>query len=112
MPGTSGPLTTVRPVSASTRVPYREGTYTAPSLASAMRRSARGTPARLSRTQVSATSVAFSSPSPMTKASKNGATGSGWVAVGPPPSTSGSPSPRSADRSGTPPRSSMVRMLL
>ena len=48
----------------------------------------------------------------MTMASRNGASGSGCVAVGPPAMTSGSSSPRSAARSGMPPRSSIVRMFV
>ena len=43
----------------------------------------------------------------MLKASKNGAYGSGLNAQGPPPSTSGSPSPRASARSGIPARSSV-----
>ena len=48
-----------------------------------------------------------SSPSPMLKASKNGAYGSGLNAQGPPPSTSGSPSARSSACSAMPARSSV-----
>ena len=42
----------------------------------------------------------------MKKASKNGASGAGFDADGPPATTIGSPSPRSAARSGMPARSS------
>ena len=57
-------------------------------------RAARGTPRFLRSVQRSATSVARSSPSPTTTASRKVASGSGWVAVGPPARTSGSSSPR------------------
>ena len=74
-------------------------------------RSRRGTPLPFSSVQRSASSVVRSSPSPTTTASRKSASGSGWVAVGPPATTIGPPSPRSAERSGTPPRSSIMRMF-
>ena len=53
-----------------------------------------------------------SSASPRSTASTNGARGSGFDAHGPPVSTSGSPSRRSAWRSGMPARSSIVSTLV
>ena len=73
---------------------------------------AAATPARFMRAHASRSSGSTSSASPMRKASKNGATGSGCVATGPPPRTSGASSPRSTARSGMPPRSSSVSTLV
>ncbi len=48
----------------------------------------------------------------MKNASMKGASGSGWVAVGPPAITNGPRSPRSRARSGMPPRSSRLSTLV
>src|SRR3954453_12363199 len=55
---------------------------------------------------MSSTSSNASSDSPMKNASKNGVSGAGFEADGPPATTIGSPSPRPAARGGMPARSS------
>ena len=84
-----GRETTCMPVSGSTSVVYRLGTYTPGSWASCLSRSARGMPASRPAAHTRKISGVRSSPSPLSTASRNAARGSGWVAVGPPAITSG-----------------------
>ena len=72
-----------------------------------------GTPySSFSSSHVSQISGRLGSPSPVTNTSMNGASGSGFCAHGPPAMHQRiGRRPRSSDRSGMPPRSSIVRML-
>ena len=73
---------------------------------------ARGAAARDGAASAATISSSRCSTSPMKKASKNGASGHGFATAGPPPSTIGCPSPRSAACSGTPARSSISSTLV
>jgi len=111
-PGTRGPVTTSKPVSASTATSYKDGTYTPGIFASSINRSSRDSPRRFAFTQLNAISVVASSPSPISTASKKIAIGSMCVATGPPAMISGSSSLRFALRSGMPESSSIFKMLV
>ena len=110
--GSDGASTTRNPVSGSRFVAYNSGTYRGNSAARRISRSRRGTPSLRMAANASTNAGKASSASPMKKASMNGASGSGWVAVGPPHSTSGLVSSRSSARSGSPARSRMFSTLV
>ncbi len=108
-PERSGTRNPVRPSRTS---PRSDGTRTPGRAASARNTRSRGAPSRRRPPTSRRRPGRPSSASPTKKASKNGATGAGRVAHGPPPSTMGSSAPRSRDRRGMPERSRMFRTFV